>query len=135
VLDELETIAPVLAVTGDDDYGEVLTDKRVKSQHSLCLEGRTLLLIHCNPFRHALSPHLEKFSSDPVGADAPDILVFGHTHYSIIKKYKGILLVNPGSPFNYSTKLGTVATLRLGPGDAQVEMINLGESGNGTSED
>ncbi len=35
VLDVLESIAPVLAASGDDDYGALLEDKRVKKKHIL----------------------------------------------------------------------------------------------------
>jgi uncharacterized protein len=130
VLDELERLAPVLAVTGDDDYGEVLRDERVKEKHVLFLEGHTLWLIHCNPYRNSLHPHHEeKPFKESVDSKAPDILVFGHTHYSIVKQYNGVLMVNPGSPFNYSHKLGTVATLCLEPGSASVNLLNLEELG------
>lgn len=127
ILDELEQIAPVLAVTGDDDYGEVLVDRRVKPQQKLCLEGHKLWLVHINPFRHALDPHQGHAAKEKVDPDAPEIVVFGHIHYGVVKHYNGILLVNPGSPFNYSHKLGTVATLRLEPGKAKVNLLNLEE--------
>ena len=27
-----------------------------------------------------------------------DIVVFGHTHYAVVQKHQGVLVVNPGSP-------------------------------------
>jgi uncharacterized protein len=130
VLDELEQVAPVLAATGDDDYGEVLGDERVKDKHVLFLEGHTMWLVHCNPFRFSLHPrHQNTPPEELTDSKSPDILVFGHTHYSIVKQYNGVMLVNPGSPFNYSHKLGTIAILNLEPGNARVKMLNLEELG------
>jgi uncharacterized protein len=129
VLDELERIAPVLAVSGDDDYGEVLHDKRVKPKQTLCLEGHKLWLVHENPYLHSLNPQSgmnSKVKSDP---DSPDIVVFGHIHYSVVKQFNGVLLVNPGSPINNSHKLGTVATLRLETGKSEVSLLDLEELG------
>ncbi|MFC1991982.1 metallophosphoesterase family protein, partial [Chloroflexota bacterium] len=37
VLDDLEHIAPVLAASGDDDFGDTLSDERVKGKHILKL--------------------------------------------------------------------------------------------------
>jgi putative phosphoesterase len=129
VLDQLERIAPVLAVSGDDDYGEVLQDKRVKQSQILYLEGHKLWLVHENPYAHSLNPRSGGNSAVKSDPDAPDIVVFGHIHYTVVKQYNGVLLVNPGSPFNYSRKLGTVATLRLEPGKSNVNVLSLEEFG------
>ena len=125
VLDKLECIAPVLAASGDDDYGAVLRDKRVKSTHILEFEGKTLWLIHDSPQYYQLKSR--QTSNIIKQSDAPDIIVFGHTHYSILEHHNGILFVNPGSPMDSHRKLGTIAILAIESDKvAQANMIHLG---------
>ena len=68
VLDQLETVAPVLACEGDDDPFEIVNDPRVKHEQYLKIEGKTLWLSHYGP----LDGQMTK--------DNPDIIVYGHTH-------------------------------------------------------
>lgn len=124
VLDKLERIAPVLAASGDDDFGAVLRDKRVKSTHILAFEGKTLWLVHDSQqyyqFKSRRTSNIIKQS------DAPDILVFGHTHYSILEHHNGILCINPGSPMDSHPKLGTIAILAIESNKApQANIIQL----------
>jgi len=127
VLDDLERIAPVLAARGDDDYGDTLTDKRVKSHHVLKLEGRTLWLIHERPYPYRF-PSLQASNSprqrDP---DAPDIVIFGHEHRTIVQDSGGVLFVNPGSPtfLQYRRGLGTIGILTIDSGQPQVRILQL----------
>ena len=127
VLDDLEHIAPVLAARGDDDYGDTLTDRRVKSRHVLNLEGQTLWLIHERPYPYRF-PSLQASNSqvqrDP---DAPDIVVFGHEHRTVVHDHNGVLFVNPGSPtfLHYRRGLGTIGILNLDSGQPQVQILQL----------
>jgi hypothetical protein len=115
VLNELETLAPVLAAEGDDDYQEVYGDERVKQKHILTVEGVTLWLLHTRPW------------SWPPHAKIPDILVFGHTHNAKIENYEGILLINPGSPTfpGYRYELGTIAILAIDSGKVDARIVSL----------
>lgn len=123
VLDELERIAPVLAASGDDDYGPVLTDRRVKPEHLLKLEDKTLLLTHdslqYSSFKYPNSENLKATGHNT------DIVVFGHTHYSIIERLNGTLFVNPGSPTDCRRGQGTVIILNLDAGDAQASLLRV----------
>jgi len=127
VLDELEQIAPVLAVSGDDDYGATLRDERVKWKHTLQLDGRTLWLVHESPFYYLVTSQQANRSSGQNDPDAPDIVVFGHSHYPSVQDHNGILFINPGSPtfLKYQRGLGTVAVLTLNSGESQVDIIQL----------
>jgi len=127
-LDELEQVAPVLAAEGDDDCGPTLTDKRLKSKHVLQIQGLTLWLVHENPYRYLFNLHQTK-DNTAHELDAPDIVVFGHTHYSVVQSKNGILFVNPGSPIvmNYGTKLGTVAIMQIENGKAEAKTIHLSQ--------
>ena len=131
VLDELETIAPVMAAWGDDDMpADVGSDSRMMKGHSLLFDGVTLWLAHIKPRYGLLYPKEERYypklnSEDP--EDPPDVVVFGHTHFATIEHYKDVLLVNPGSPTvpNYVPKLGTVALLTINSGKIEVRIVQL----------
>jgi len=108
VLDELQSIAPVLAARGDDDYE--IRDERVQEIQNLTIDGLTLYVMH----------NLEK---------APDIVIFGHTHRDIVQTVGKSLLVNPGSatfPY-YQLRLGTVALVDINAGKAEAHIVQLGK--------
>lgn len=140
VLDELETIAPVLAAAGNSDLA--LRDSRVKDKHILSLEGFVLWLCHVFPFpdlyhyleaiRRTSGEQDKSFDTllDKVTKDnpsAPDIIIFGHTHKVLLYQHHRLLLINPGSPVfpNQRQMPGTVATLSLSPGKVETEFIQL----------
>ena len=143
VLDELERIAPVLAARGDDDYGDTLTDRRVKSKHVLKLEGQTLWLVHERPLPYKFTPpraymyaSFEEYlfpASQGVNSpwqhepEPPDIVVFGHEHRTVVQDHNGVLFVNPGSPtfLNYRRGLGTVGILSMDSGQPRVQILQL----------
>jgi len=127
VLDNLQSIAPVLAARGDDDYGVTVVDARVKGRHILELEGLTLLLVHervYSPWVYwwpgSTSPRQDK-------SDSPDIVVFGHEHHAVVQCLNDILFVNPGSPtfLYYRRGLGTVGILDIDSGKADVSILQL----------
>ena len=132
VLDELESIAPVKAAWGDDDMeADLGGDNRMMKGHTLSLDGITLWLLHVKP-RYGLirpsekTPFFGPSTEDP--EDPPDVVVFGHTHFAKIERYKDALLVNPGSPTvpNYVPKLGTVALLTINSGKVEARIVPLG---------
>lgn len=131
VLDELESIAPVMAAWGDDDMeADLGGDNRMVKGQAMLIEGVTLWLTHVKPRYALLNPKEEPYpsrSSPEEPEDPPDVVVFGHTHFATIEHYKGVLLVNPGSPTmpNYLPKLGTVALLTLSSGEVEVRMVQL----------
>ncbi len=126
VLDELERIAPVLAARGDDDYGDISKDRRVKEKHILKFEEQVLWLIHKRPYSYNLWWQKEK-ASEQDKADSPDILVFGHEHRSSVQLLDDTLFINPGSPTfqNYRRGLGTIGILDIGSGQADVRIVHL----------
>ena len=125
VLDDLATIAPVLAARGDDDY--MIRDKRIDEVQNLTLEGLNLHLIHSSQyFARDLIEHPEKHNLEK----APDIVVFGHTHRDVVQSVGKSLLVNPGSatfPY-YQLRLGTVALLNINAGKAEARIVRLQEN-------
>ena len=126
VLDDLENLAPVLAARGDDDVGEVLTDRRVQWKHILKVHGKTIWLIHYLPYPY---PVMSWRSPGVIGKgqEPPDIVVFGHDHCTIVENRGGVLLVNPGSPtfLNYRQGAGTVGLLSINSSEASVQIVDL----------
>ena len=117
VLDELECLAPVLAAEGDDDPLSTSTDRRVKVNHILNIDGVTIWLTHARPWSWPLDSR-----------ETPNIIVCGHTHTASLGNLKGdILLVNPGSPTfpQYKLELGTVALLTISSGKAEANIVQL----------
>lgn len=127
VLDELERIAPVVAACGDDDYGDTLRDRRVKGKHILKLEGQTLWLIHERPYLHGFTSYQGRDSRAQDKHDAPDIIVFGHEHRTVVSCSGDVLYVNPGSPtfLHYRRGLGTVGILNIESGEADLAILQL----------
>ena len=122
VLEELGTIAPVLAARGDDDYQ--IRDKRMEEVQNLTLDGLNIYVIHSSHyFARDLIQHPEKHNL----GKSPDVVVFGHTHRDIIQEVNNSLLVNPGSatfPY-YQLRAGTVALLSIKAGKAQAHIVPL----------
>jgi len=127
VLDDLERIAPVLAASGDDDFGDTLTDERVRERHVLEFEGRTLWLVHMRPY-YLMSPQWQSRISLRQDTDGiPSIVVFGHEHKANVWHDGGVLFINSGSPtfHNYLRGLGSVAILDINSGEADVRIVQL----------
>ena len=122
VLDELETVAPVLATEGDDDPFEIVNDRRVKHEQFLTLEDVTIWMTH-----YGLWPE------HSVGK-MPQVVILGHTHRAMLEHRDGTLWLNPGSPTfpKYQYTPGTVAILTIKRGKADAELIQLEGNLGGT---
>mgnify|MGYP001502562292 CR=1 FL=1 len=143
VLDQLETVAPVLATWGDDDVlADFGDDSRIRKRQAFVFEGVTLWLTHVKPTFWLIDPDdewyfLDSELEDPDNPEAPqhppDIIVHGHTHFAAIDTLqeanhdKDILVVNPGSATfpNYVAKLGSVGLLTLESGKIGMKIVPL----------
>jgi len=104
VLDALSTIAPVVAVHGNDDSEEALSS--LPYNQIVSAGGVRILLTHAHyPNRlqemasrrdDAWGPKLERRAAMAHEAGA-QVAVFGHTHVPMTLSYNGVLLVNPGA--------------------------------------
>lgn len=84
ILDRLATVAPVHAIHGNVDYGELR--KRLPEQLTVKVEDRRIHLVH----------DLMDLNIDPVAAGL-ELVVFGHTHQPAYFTRKGVHFLNPGS--------------------------------------
>ena len=115
ILDQLETVAPVLASEGDDDPFEIANDKRVKPEQFITVEGVTIWVSHYGLWANSSRK------------EPPDVIVYGHSHRSAVEKHNNALRINPGSPTfpSYKHVLGTVGLLEVKSGKAEVQIIQL----------
>lgn len=90
VLEELEGIAPVVAVAGNMDLGDVTEALPGKSVVEVA--GRRIGLIHGSGAPQQITARLRGEFEEV------DAIVFGHTHQAYNRAEEGILFFNPGSP-------------------------------------
>jgi putative phosphoesterase len=103
VLDRLSTIAPVIAVHGNDDTKDA--QRELPYQQLISIAGQRILLWHS----HYPDPAEEKASRGGIwppkltrqaerGRQAgAKVVVFGHAHIPLTCQYEGIHLINPGA--------------------------------------
>jgi putative phosphoesterase len=117
VIRELEAIAPVYAVEGNNDSFGRFPVERVE-----CFAGRRVLLRHIFGELHQLRT-AERALLETAAAD---VVVFGHSHRPYRARVDGTLLFNPGSagPRRFSLPR-TVGLLRLGPGRIDARIVHL----------
>lgn len=129
VLNDLERIAPVLAASGDDDYGATARDERVQEKHVLRLEEQTIWLVHQRPYIPRMPPAWWESQLDPEKGEfgRPNIVIFGHEHKAVLETVERILFVSPGSPtfLHYQQGLGTYGILDTDSGTPDVRVLQL----------
>jgi uncharacterized protein len=111
VLRELETLARVTAVAGNNDGP--LANLRLPSRANLIINGIAIHLVH--RLQDARPP------------DGARVLVCGHSHRAEVEKREGILYVNPGAAgrVGFQREL-TVALLHLQKAEPTAEIVTLG---------
>ncbi|HNQ89684.1 MAG TPA: metallophosphoesterase family protein [Verrucomicrobiota bacterium] len=116
VLRELEAMAPLIAVTGNTDFGLACRETEVFEV------GRHRFLVH-----HIVDPH----RPSPVVVQLlerhrPDVVVFGHTHRPFCERVDGVLYVNPGSAGRPRMEASCqVAVMEVGVSDLDVRQCLL----------
>jgi uncharacterized protein len=137
VLDELSTIAPVIAALGNGDEGldghkdSLDPDERVREAHLLELEGLKIGLVHAIPTPDETSQEVFERAMVRHFGGPVDVIVQGHSHVEGVVRYGATLIVNPGSatlPRNLVDVPGTVAILEIANGAVvSAEIVQLGE--------
>ena len=119
VIEELEKIAPVMAIQGNMDRvnGIDLPKARV-----IKAEDFRIGLVHGEVYPRADTQQLLYLARQ---LDA-DILVSGHSHQPKIEQIEGILLLNPGSPIVPRLADRTVMLLEINKKEVDVEIIKIG---------
>ena len=91
-LDLIESFNNTVAVYGNNDKEPIR--KRLSEKEILNIENYKIGVFHGSGKGKTT---LERAYDAFLGEDI-DIILFGHSHSPIIKTYKGILMMNPGSP-------------------------------------
>jgi putative phosphoesterase len=113
LLSELEKIAPVLAVRGNNDRGAWA--RRLPRTRTVEVEGHRILVIHD-------LKEMKRSARRP----AADIIVSGHSHRPRIDWAEEVLYVNPGSagPRRFSLPV-TLARISFGARGPNARIIEL----------
>jgi len=90
VLNQLETIAPVLAVKGNNDDAELQEALPLKLRFKA--GNHTIGLVHGHEGRSARAVAFDAFPAET------DLVVYGHSHLPNIEKHGRTIYFNPGSP-------------------------------------
>jgi putative phosphoesterase len=110
ILDELALLAPVTAVYGNVDHGALR--RRLPQVATMEVDGFQLVLTHGDQFG---SPKPEGLKE---AFPKADVIVFGHTHHSLIHSLPDFtVVVNPGAAGAARFDLGrSVALMETEPG-------------------
>jgi len=92
VADELEKIAPVDGIAGNNDGAEIRI--RFGTLKLLHLKGKKIGMIHGDGFRMSA----ERRAREAFRNVNPDLIIFGHSHVPYKEVLDGVLMFNPGSP-------------------------------------
>jgi len=119
VIEELEEIAPVMAVQGNMDRANGIDLPKAKVIEA---EGLRIGVIHGEVYPRADSDQLIYLAKE---LDV-DILVSGHSHQPKIEQNHGVLLLNPGSPIVPRLADRTVMLLEINNKQVDVEIVKIG---------
>lgn len=113
VIDRLQEIAPVTAVRGNVDNGELAA--RYPHDSVLTIGQTSIYAIHI----------LADMTIDPAAAGY-QVVVYGHSHKPSIETRNGVLYLNPGSagPGRFSLPV-TVIRLTIQESEINAELVDL----------
>ena len=113
ILDKLRTIAPVVAVRGNNDRDAWAAS--VPEIATTEIAGIRLYVIH----------DLKALRGNPADLGV-DVVISGHSHRPSVERRPGLLLLNPGSagPRRFSLPI-TIARLSLGTAGPRAEIVEL----------
>lgn len=119
VIEELERIAPVIAVQGNMDRSNGIDLPKAKT---LEVEGIKIGMVHGEVYPRADTQQLVYIAKELEA----DILITGHSHQPKIEQTDGVLLINPGSPIVPRLADRTVMLLEIKNKEVDVEIIKIG---------
>lgn len=88
IADQLTTIAPLTAVTGNVDWGGPL-DRQYPRTQRLTLAGCAIYMTHIGGKPKELLSRLPN--------PKPQVYIFGHSHVALLEQIDDVLFLNPGS--------------------------------------
>ncbi len=88
IISRLEELAPVVAVTGNVDWGRPLDQQHPRIQQ-LQLAGCRIYMTHIGGLPNVMIKRLPEPS--------PDVYICGHSHIPVVERLDDVLFLNPGS--------------------------------------
>ena len=119
VIEDLEKIAPVMAVQGNMDRTRGIDLPAAKVLEA---EGLKIGIAHGEVYPRADTQQLVYLAKE-LNAD---IMITGHSHQPKIEQTDGVLLLNPGSPIVPRLADRTVMILEINNKEVDVEIIKIG---------
>ena len=119
VIDELEKIAPVVAIQGNMDRVAGLDLPKAQVIEA---EGMKIGVAHGEVYPRADTQQLLYLAKEL----NTNILVTGHSHQPKIEQVEDVLLLNPGSPIVPRLADRTVMLLEINNKNVDVEIIKIG---------
>ena len=119
VIEDLEKIAPVIAIQGNMDRVNGINLPVAKVIEA---EGLKIGIAHGEVYPRADTQQLVYLARE---LDV-DILITGHSHQPKIEQTDGVLLLNPGSPIVPRLAERTVMILEINNKEVDVEIIKIG---------
>lgn len=114
VLQGLQTIAPTIAVRGNNDKGDWAG--QIPERETITVEQVVIHLLHIG----------KELALDPKTSGI-QVVISGHSHKPLIEEQEGVLFLNPGSAGPRRFKLPiSVAQLHLEGSTAEARIIELG---------
>ncbi len=115
ILERLSEIAPVRAVYGNTDWGELREALPGTEVVDLDADGPLAYVLHI----------FDTLDLDPAAAGFR-VVIFGHTHEPLIREAEGVLYLNPGSAGPRRPDLPvTLARLTLEGENLHAEIVDL----------
>jgi uncharacterized protein len=117
IIQRLAMIAPVLAVTGNVDWGGPLDRQHPRVQR-LELAGCAIYMTHIGGTPNELQGRLP--------TPRPDVYICGHSHLPLLQRQNEVLFLNPGSagPRRFG-RAPSLAILTIADGRAEAKLIML----------
>ena len=119
VLADLESIAPVTAVRGNNDRGSWAN--AIPVTRKIVIGSVSILIVH----------NVEELGCDPA-AEGCDLVVYGHSHRPLIEHRNRVLFVNPGSagPRRFALPV-SVGVIEIANGiiDARLQVLDPQRTG------
>ncbi|GAB4241724.1 MAG: metallophosphoesterase family protein [Elainellaceae cyanobacterium] len=113
VLEQLNAIAPVIAVRGNNDKGDWA--ESIAEREMVRIADVGIYLLHI----------IKELDFDPKSAGV-QVVISGHSHKPAVTEQEGVLFVNPGSAGPRRFKLPiSIAQLQIEGTVAQVQIIEL----------
>ena len=119
VIEDLEKIAPVIAIQGNMDRVNGINLPVAKVIEA---EGLKIGIAHGEVYPRADTQQLVYLARE---LDV-DILITGHSHQPKIEQTDGVLLLNPGSPIVPRLAERTVMILEINNKEVDVEIVKIG---------